>query len=99
MTRQPTSDKPTVRFISLRWRSLLPLTLAVLVVAMLGAYGLMSQLGGGFASAEENLLRRSGEAVLGEMQDLDIHLANEAQRIAYTIGIPEAIRPRIGRQR
>lgn len=94
MTRQPTSDKPTVRFISMRWRSILPLTLAVLVVAMLGAYGLMSQMGGGFASAEENLLRRSGEAVLGQMQDLDIHLANEAQRIAYTVGVPEAIRAR-----
>lgn len=94
MTRQPTSDKPRVRFISMRWRSLLPLTLAVLVVAMLGAYGLMSQMGGGFASAEENLLRRSGEAVLGQMQDLDVHLATEAQRIAYTIGIPEAIRAR-----
>jgi len=94
MTRAPAPATPTVRFISLRWRLILPLTLAVLIVSMLGAYGLTSQMGGGFASAEENLLRQSGEAVLGRMQQMDIHLATEAQRIAYTIGIPEAIQAR-----
>ena len=87
---QPTPVAP--RFISLRWRFLFPLTLVVLVLAMVGAYALARIQGGGIGEAERNILYESSRAVASRSIELFERQRAEAQRVAFTIGIPEAIR-------
>jgi two-component system sensor histidine kinase VicK len=84
------SAKP--RFISLRWRLTYPLALMLLLIAMPSAYLLTRNLSGGFASAEDNALLQNSQAVANRTVKLYERLRAEAQRVAFTAGIPEAIR-------
>ncbi len=79
------------RFISLRWRFISPLFLAVLVVAVGGAYFLARNISGGVRVSQENVLLQSTRAVAGRAAQLyDLHRI-EAQRVAFTIGVREAV--------
>lgn len=84
-----TPKKP--RFISLRWRFTLPLFIILLVMAMAGTYILSSRLGGGMAIPQQNLLLQSSNAIAERTTGLYERLRAEAQRVAFTAGIPEAI--------
>ncbi|MFW5771993.1 MAG: ATP-binding protein [Phototrophicaceae bacterium] len=93
-TDQPTNEPgaaPAVRFVSLRWRLLSPLFVGVLVVAMAGAYLVARNLSGGWEVSQTNVLLQSSRAVGERSAALyDLH-RQEAQRVAFTIGVPEAV--------
>ncbi|NWF69380.1 MAG: hypothetical protein HXY40_09865 [Chloroflexi bacterium] len=84
-----TSAKP--RFVALRWRFVLPLFMALLPVAMLGAYLLARNLGGGVALSQENILLQNSRAVSERAQALYEQQAQEAQRVAYTTGVGQNV--------
>ena len=80
------------RFVSLRWRFTTPLFVVVLIVAMVGAYALAQNVAGGLEDSQENILLRSNRAVTDRASELyDFH-RQELQRVAFTIGVPEATR-------
>lgn len=85
-------SQPSPRFVSLRWRFLLPLFIVLLITAMVAAYAIVSNLGGGVAESQNNILIQSSNAVNERSADLFSRQRTEAQRIAFTIGVPEAIR-------
>ncbi|MFN8375197.1 MAG: hypothetical protein U0694_20265 [Anaerolineae bacterium] len=64
MSQKTSKPKPKARFISLRWRFILPLFIALLPVAMVGAYVLANNLGGGMAVSQENILLQNSRAVI-----------------------------------
>ena len=78
------------RFISLRWRFILPFFAVILVFAMIGAYVLASN-GGGVAIPQQNLLLQSSRATSERTTMLYERLRAEAQRAAFTSHISEAI--------
>ncbi len=87
MNAQPTQP----RFVSLRWRLLLPIFIALLVAAMGGAYVLATNMNGGLQVSQTNMLLGSSRAIMERLAGLyDRHLT-EAQRAAFTVGVPEAI--------
>ncbi len=88
-TRQPT--RRPVRFLSIRWRYAFPLALVVLLVAMIGAYFIAGRMSGGFAVSEENVLLQSTQAVGNRAVDLYQRQRNEAQRVAFTVGVADAV--------
>ncbi len=79
------------RFISLRWRFLFPLFLVLLVAAMIGAYAIANNLSYGVGVSQQNVLLQSSRAVSERTVDLYTRQHAEAQRIAFTSGIPEAL--------
>jgi two-component system, OmpR family, sensor histidine kinase ResE len=79
------------RFVSLRWRIVLPLFVAVLIIAMVGAYFLANSLSGDFAVSQTNILMESSRAVSQRIAALYERQRVEAQGVAFTIGVPEAI--------
>lgn len=82
---------PRTRFLSLRWRLLLPLGLTLMIAAMLGTYLLSSQLTGGFAIAEQNITIQSSLSALTAADEHFQRLQAEARRVAYTIGVAESV--------
>lgn len=80
------------RFISLRWKGVLPLFLVALAIAMVGAYLIADEMAGGTESAQQNMLLQNTRSINERGLDLyELHLS-EAQRVAFTVGVPEAIR-------
>jgi two-component system sensor histidine kinase ResE len=79
------------RFVSLRWRIVLPLFTAVLIIAMAGAYFLANGLSGDIAVSQTNILMESSRSVSQRMAALYERQRTEAQGVAFTIGVPEAI--------
>ncbi|MCB9453360.1 MAG: HAMP domain-containing protein [Anaerolineaceae bacterium] len=79
------------RFISLRWRFILPFFTVVLVFAMVGAYALARGSGGSMAIPQQNLLLQSSRATSERTAALYERLRTEAQRVAFTSGISAAI--------
>ncbi|MBN8595029.1 MAG: hypothetical protein J0M33_24970 [Anaerolineae bacterium] len=79
------------RFISLRWRVLLPLIGVLLIAAMLGAYAIGSSLSVSINTPMLNLLTEQGRAVNLRATQLYESDRAEAQRIAFTSGVAEAI--------
>jgi hypothetical protein len=95
MTTKPQTDPtPQPRFISLRWRFIFPLFLVMLLVAMLGAYAVAINLGGGLEVSQRNILLQSSRAVAERAAGLYERQRQEAQRIAFTVGVAESIRDR-----
>jgi signal transduction histidine kinase len=82
--------RPT-RFISLRWRMMLPLFLVLMVAIMIGAYSLGSKLSINMQAPQVNLLLQNSRAVSARAAALYEQNRLEAQRIAFTSGVPEAI--------
>jgi PAS domain S-box-containing protein len=93
MTKTAPKPRPAQppTFISLRWRLLFPVTLAVMLVAMLGAYSIASSLTTNYSVAEDNVLRQSAEAVMNRTQEIFVFQRDEAVRVAYTEGVAEAV--------
>jgi signal transduction histidine kinase len=79
------------RFISLRWRFILPFFAVILVFVMVGAYALASNGGSSMAIPQQNLLLQSSRATSERAATLYERLRAEAQRAAFTSGISEAI--------
>jgi signal transduction histidine kinase len=84
-------QQPRTRFISLRWRFLLPLFLLVLVAAMAGAYFLGDQLAGDMNIPQVNILVEHTRSVVAQATDLYERDRGEAERLAYTRGMVEMI--------
>lgn len=78
-------------FVSWRWRVVIPVFVGVLVVAMLSAYVLASRLGGDVDSTQDNLLLEGVRSLDSRTETLYQRQLQEAQRIAFTIGVPEAV--------
>lgn len=80
------------RFISLRWRLLLPVALVTTLAAMLGAYWLAGQINEPLAAPQANLLMQSSGAMSVGAADLYDSLRSEALRLAYTQGMTDLLR-------
>ena len=89
---QPVGEPEQPRFISLRWRLLLPIFIVILIGAMVAAYAIIGNLSGGVAVSQSNILLRNSRAVAERAADFYDRQRTEAQRIAFTVGVPEAIR-------
>lgn len=88
MTRRQ-ARKPL--FISWRWRVMLPLALVVTLTAMLGAYAAALRFGGGIRISQDTLLLEGVRSLVSRTDRLYQRQVQEANRIAYTIGVPESV--------
>ena len=88
--RTPTQSQRTW-FISWRWRIVIPLFIAVFLVSTVGAFVIALQLGTGFGVSQDNLLLESVRGVDDRANALYRNQLQEAQRVAFTIGVPEAV--------
>ena len=79
-------------FVSLRWRVIAPLALAVLVVGMLGAYLVGDALARSAEERETERVLAAARAVSERMQALGEAQGREALRIAYTEGVARLVR-------
>lgn len=79
------------RFVSLRWRMTFPLAVVIMLVAMIGAYMLASRLAGGFSISEDNMLLQSSQSTANRTVEEYARLRSEALRVAFTVGIGEAM--------
>ncbi len=89
-----TAFQPQPRFISLRWRFLLPLFVVVLAGAMAGAYFLGGRLTGSMEVPQVNMLLESTRAISASAADLYQRDRGDAQAFAYTRGLPALIEAR-----
>ncbi|MDX1992653.1 MAG: ATP-binding protein [bacterium] len=89
---QPPQPSPAAGFVSLRWSFLSPLFLAALAIATIGAYLVARNLSGGLVISQESVLLESSRAVAERATALYNQQRTEAQRVAFTIGVPEAAR-------
>lgn len=89
---EPITPDATPRFISMRWRFITPMFVAVLVVAMLGAFFVARNISGGLQVSQTNILLQSTRAVGDRAAQLSDYHRQEAQRVAFTIGVPDAVR-------
>jgi signal transduction histidine kinase len=87
MSQTLPKPKNKVRFVSLRWRFILPLFMALLPVAMIGAYVLANNLGGGMALSQDNVLLQNSRAITERTVELYAAQVQEAQRVAFTEGV------------
>jgi len=78
-------------FVSLRWRFLLPVFLVVLIAAMGGAYYLGSRMTGSMEIPQLNLLLESSRSISERVAALYARDRAEAERIAFTSGVPEMV--------
>ena len=79
-------------FVSLRWRAIAPLALAVLVVSMLGAYLVGDALARSADERETERVLLASRAVGERMRALGEAQGREALRIAYTDGVAPLVR-------
>lgn len=80
-----------IRFVSLRWRFLLPLFAIILIVSMMGAYLAARQVSIAAQPQQANLVQQSGQALSQQIAELYRRSLREAQRIAFTSGIARAV--------
>lgn len=81
----------TTGFISMRWRFITPVFLVVLFIAVVGAYILVRNAGGGLQVSQQNLLLSSSRSVRDRAaQHYQRHLT-ESQRVAFTTGLASAV--------
>ncbi len=79
------------RYISLRWRLLLPIFIALLIAVMAGAYALGQSLTQVASGPQTNLLVQTSDALRNRSNDLYEQMLLEAQRVAFTRGVSEAV--------
>src|ERR1041385_4440371 len=80
------------RYISLRWRLILPIFVVLLIVVMAGAYTLGQSLTQAAAAPQTNLLVQTGDALRSRSNDLYEQMRLEAERVAFTRGVTDAVR-------
>jgi signal transduction histidine kinase len=88
----------TSRFVSLRWRFVLPVFVVVLLVTMSGAYYLGSRMTGQMEIPQLNILLESSRAISERAAELYDRDRAEAERIAFTSGVPDMISNRQARK-
>lgn len=79
------------RFISLRWRVILPLYVIILVIATTGAYLLARQADGAASISPTNILQQSRRAINQQAGTLYESQRRTAQAVALVSGVPQAI--------
>ncbi len=89
MSINPQQKQP--RFVSMRWRLIMPVFVIVLIVASVGAYVLTDNVSSGLDISQENLLLQSSRAIINRNAQLATRHFREAQRVAFTEGVPEAV--------
>lgn len=89
-----TAGSSQPRFISLRWRLVLPIVIVLLVVSMIGAFTLGKNLTAAADAPQRNLLVQLGQAVRNRANDLYEQSRLEAQRVAFTRGVADAVQSR-----
>lgn len=89
-----TAAAPQPRFISLRWRLLLPVFIAILIAGMSGAYAIGKNLNTATAPPQTNLLLQVSDAMRTRSVQLYEQSRMEAQRVAFTSGVAAAVRAR-----
>ncbi|MCA0458879.1 MAG: PAS domain-containing protein [Chloroflexi bacterium] len=77
------------RFISLRWRLVLPVLGALMIAVMVGAFVLGQNLTAAANTPQTNFLIQVGDAVRKRANDLYEQTLLEAQRVAFTRGVPQ----------
>src|SRR5438045_4120990 len=82
------------RYVSLRWRLIVPIFVALLVVVMAGAYALGQSLTQAASTPQTNLLVQTSEALRNRSNDLYEQMRLEAQRVAFTRGVTDAVHSR-----
>jgi signal transduction histidine kinase len=87
----PTTSTRQGRFISLRWRFTLPIAVVLMVTATLGGYLLANSLSANMEIPQMNLLLESSRAIAERAAQLYENQRDEAERVAYTVGVAEAI--------
>lgn len=90
-TPKPPARRKKPLFVSWRWRIVLPLFFVTLVAASVGAYFLAARFSGGLQVAQDNILLESLRGMLNRSDALYQRQLQEAQRVAFTVGIPEAV--------
>lgn len=78
-------------FISMRWRFITPLFVVLLLIAVGGAYVIAGNLTGGLQISQENVLLQSSRTISERAGEIYTRQRDEAQRVAFTVGIPEAV--------
>ncbi|MEO0563369.1 MAG: hypothetical protein AAF125_14770, partial [Chloroflexota bacterium] len=91
MTLSPSKSSRS-RFISWRWRIALPLFLVILTISTIGAYAVAVSFSRGLGASQDNILRESVRGMSNRANNLYRRQLQEAQRVAFTIGVPEAVR-------
>ncbi len=86
------------KFVSLRWRFVLPVFVVVLLLAMGGAYYLGSRMTGQMEIPQLNILLESSRAISERAAALYDRDRAEAERIAFTSGVPDMIANRQARK-
>src|SRR5690606_36567243 len=79
------------RFISLRWRVILPLYVIMLVIATTGAYLLARQADGAASISPTNILQQSRRSINQQAGTLYESQRRSAQAVALVSGVPQAI--------
>lgn len=87
----PNPDTPSPIFVSLRWRLLLPITIAVMVLAMVIAYLISYSLVTGLDEGDLDDMRRSSNTVSTELTALGELHQQELFRLSNTGGVRENI--------
>ncbi|MEZ4671637.1 MAG: ATP-binding protein [Anaerolineae bacterium] len=82
------------RFISVRWRLIAPLFVVVLLVGMVGAYAIGNNLSANATPPQTNLLLQTSDAIRTHTAQMYEQTRMEAQRIAFTQGVANAIQAR-----
>jgi signal transduction histidine kinase len=91
MGTTPTASTQSPRFVSLRWRFTLPLAVVLIIAATIGGYLLANSLSVNLEIPQINLLLESSRAISERAAQLYERQRDEAERIAYTTGVAEAI--------
>ncbi len=86
-----TVGSPQPRYISVRWRLLLPIFIALMLAVMAGAYTLGISLTRAAVTPQTNMLTQIGDSLRTHANDLYEQSFMEAQRVAFTRGVSEAL--------
>lgn len=87
----PEKSEKKPLFIPLRWRVTLPVFILVLIIVMVGAYLVTNRLSSGLGISQTNILLESSRAISERAAALYERQRADAQRVAFTVGVPDAI--------
>lgn len=96
MHQQPSPPRAPV-FVPLRYKLIVPLLAFILVLASAGAFIIARRLSDGLVISQERLLLQTGQSVFERSSVLYDVQRLEAQRVAFTVGVPEAVQRRDAR--
>ncbi len=88
---QSQSKQRKLWFISWRWRIVVPMTAAMMLVAMLGAYFVAVRASDGLRILQDDILLESVRGLVDRTDAFYQRQYQEAQRIAFTVGVPESV--------